>query len=43
MPKSKSSSDLLTLYEDHFSVLKIKEKCKIQIKFQFKEVSSDEV
>ena len=42
MPKSKSSSDLLQLYEDYFSV-KIKEKDKIQNKFQFKEVSPDEV
>ena len=36
-------SDLLKLYEDHFSVLKIKEKYKVQNKFQFKEVSPDEV
>ena len=43
MPKSKSLSDLLKLYEDHFSVLKIKEKYKIQNKFQFREVSPDEV
>ena len=43
MPKPKSLSDLLKLYEDHFSVLKIKENYKIQNKFQFKEVSPDEV
>ena len=43
MPKSKSLSDLLKLQEYHFSVLKIKEKYKIQKKFQFKEVSLDEV
>ena len=43
MPKSRSLSDLLRLYEDNFSVLKIKEKCKIQNKFQFREVSPDEV
>ena len=43
MPKSKSLPDLLKLYENHFSVLKIKEKYKIQNKFQFKEVSPDEV
>ena len=43
MPKFKSLSDLLKLYEDYFSVLKIKEKYKIQNKFQFREVSSDEV
>ena len=43
MPNSKSLSDLLRLYEDHFSVLKIKEKYKIQNKFQFREVSPDEV
>ena len=30
MPKSKSLSNLLKLYEDHFSVLRIKEKYKIQ-------------
>ena len=31
MPKSKSLSDLLKLYEDHFNVIKIKEniKCKV--------------
>ena len=32
-PKSKSLFDLLKLYEDHFSVLKIKEKYKMQNKF----------
>ena len=42
-PKSKSLSDLLKLYEDHLSVLKIKENYKIQNKFQFREVSTDEV
>ena len=36
-------SDLLKLYEDHFSVLEIKEKYKIQNNFQFREVSPDEV
>ena len=36
MLKSKSLSDLLKLYENHFSVLKVKEKYKIQNKFQFK-------
>ena len=41
MPKSKSLSDLLKLDQDHFSVSKIKEKYKIQNKFQFKEVSLD--
>ena len=41
--KSKSFSDLLKLYENHFSVLKIKEKYKIQNKFKFREVSPDEV
>ena len=43
LSKSKSLSDLLKLYEDHFCALKIKGKCKIQNKFQFKEVSPDEV
>ena len=43
MSKSKSLPDLLKLYEDHFSVLKIKEKYKIQNKFQFREVFPDEV
>ena len=43
MPKSKSLTDLLKLYEDYFSVLKIKEKYKIQNKFQFREISPDEV
>ena len=43
MPKSKSLSELLKLYENHFSVLKIKAKYKIQNKSQFKEVSADEV
>ena len=43
MPKSKSLSDLLKLYEDHFSALKIRVKYKIQNKFQFKGVSPDEV
>ena len=42
-PKSKSLSDLLKLYEDHLSVLKIKENYEIQNKFQFREVSTDEV
>ena len=41
--KAKSFSDLLKLYENHFSVLKIKEKYKIQNKFKFREVSPDEV
>lgn len=41
--KSKSFSDLLKLYENHFSVFKIKEKYKIQNKFKFREVSPDEV
>ena len=41
--KPKSFSDLLKLYENHFSVLKIKEKYKIQNKFKFREVSPDEV
>ena len=36
-------SNLLKLYEDHFSVLKIKEKCKIQNKLQFREASPDKV
>ena len=43
MSKSESLSDLLKLYKDHYSVLKIKEKYKIQNKFQFKENSPDEV
>ena len=43
MPKSKSLSDLLKLYQDHFSVLKITEKYKIQNKFQFREVTPDKV
>ena len=30
MPKYKLLSDILKLYEDHFSVLKIKEKYKIK-------------
>ena len=42
MPKSESLPDLLKLYKDHFTVLKIKEKYKIQNKFQFREVSPDE-
>ena len=42
MPKSESLPDLLKLYKDHFIVLKIKEKYKIQNKFQFREVSPDE-
>ena len=42
MSESKSLSDLLKLFEDHFSVLKIKEKYKIQNKFQFREVSTDQ-
>ena len=33
MAKSKSLSNLLKLYKDHFSVLKIKENYKIQNKF----------
>ena len=33
IPKSKSLSDLPKLYQDHLSVLKIKEKYKIQNKF----------
>lgn len=41
--KSKSFSDLLKLYENHFSVFKIKENYKIQNKFKFREVSPDEV
>ena len=41
--KSKSFSDLLKLYENHFSVLNIKEKYKTQNKFKFREVSPDEV
>ena len=36
MPKSKSLSDLLKLYEDNCSVLKMKEKYKIQNKVQFR-------
>ena len=43
MSQSKSLSYLLKLYKYHFSVLKTKGKCKIQKKFQFREVSSDEV
>ena len=43
MPKSPSLSDLSKLYGDHFSVLKIKEKHKIQSKFQFREISPDEI
>ena len=43
MPKSKSLSDLPKLYEDHFSVLKVKGKYKIQNKLQFREVSPDKV
>ena len=43
MLKFKSLSNLLKLYEDHFSVLKIKEKYIMQNKFPFKEVSPDEV
>ena len=43
MPKSKSLPDLLKLYDDHFRVLKIREKYKIQNKFQFKGVSLDAV
>lgn len=44
MPKSKSLSDLLKLYKDHFSLLKIrKKKYKIQNKIQFRKVSPDEV
>ena len=35
MLKFKSLSDVLKLYEDHFSVLKIKEKYVIQNKFPF--------
>ena len=40
MPKSKSLSDLLKQYKDHFSVLKIN---KIQNKFQFSVVSPYEL
>ena len=48
MPKSKSLSDLLKLYKDHFSLLKIKKYIyiyiyKIQNKIQFRKVSPDEV
>ena len=44
MLKSKSLSDLLKLYQDHFSLLKIrKKKYKIQNKTQFRKVSPDEV
>ena len=43
LSKCKSLSDSVKLYEDHVSVLKIKEKYKMQNKFQFKEVSPDEV
>ena len=43
IPKSKSFSDLLKLYQDYFGVLKVKEKYKIQNKFQFREGSPDEV
>ena len=43
MPQPKSLHDLLKLYEDLFSVLKTEGKCKIQKKFQFREVSYDEV
>ena len=43
MPKSKSLSDLLKLYEDNICVLKIKEKNKIQDKFKFREVPPHEV
>ena len=43
MPKSKLLPDLLKLYEDHFILLKIKEKYKIQNKFQFRDVSPNEV
>ena len=50
MPKSKSLSDLLKLYKDHFSLLKIKIYIyiyiyiyKIQNKIQFRKVSPDEV
>ena len=43
MPKSKSLSDLLKLYEDHFNVLKMKEKYRIHNKLEFREVSLDEV
>ena len=41
MPKSKSLPNLLRLFEDNFSVLRVKETYKIQYKFQFKEVSLD--
>ena len=37
MPRSTSFSDSLKPYEDHFSVLKIKEKYKIRKRFQFRE------
>ena len=48
MPKSKSLSDLLKLYKDHFSLLKINIYIyiyiyKIQNKIQFRKVSPDEV
>ena len=48
MPKSKSLSDLLKLYKDHFSLLKIKKYIyiyiyKIQNKIQFRKISPDEV
>ena len=43
MPESKSLSDLLKLHKNHFSVLKIKKKNKIQNKFQIREVFPDEV
>ena len=36
-------SDLLKLHEEQFSALKIKEKYNILSKFQFKEVSPEEV
>ena len=38
MPKSTSFSDLLKPYEDHFSVLKIKEKYKIRKRFHTKKI-----
>ena len=37
IPKSKPLYDLLKLYKGHFSILKIKEKYKIQNKFEFGE------
>ena len=36
MPKSKSLSDLLKLYKDHFSLLEIKKYIYIYIKYKIK-------